>query len=117
MEMERALWYIEHMGTHVRYIEDTDCFYMLRKHNTGNFERSSKRFIAFYDAALEGNMDPRLEGDAANLADVCMSVPKLTPPDREGKGWEVPDCEGDHAVELLRLQRLQARTMAFVAMR
>jgi hypothetical protein len=89
--MEHALWYINHQGTHVRFNEETGCYNILRKTNPGKFAKLSSKNMGIYDSALVGKMDARLQGDAALLGDVCVSIRKLSPTDPNGNGWEVPD--------------------------
>ena len=92
--MEKALWYVQHQSTHIHVVkgeDDSFTYYFLAKDNRGKYPKLNARLIAMYEAALNGNKDPRIR-DHETLLDVCLSLHKVV--DAE-EVYGVPVCEAN----------------------
>ena len=95
-KMVKALWYVEHMSTHIQIKEAAPgmyVYYFLSKDNRGKFPKLTKRLIEMYEAALTGTKDARIK-DINTLLDVCGSMYMVC---GEVEDYGVPECEGNKA--------------------
>ena len=92
--MEKALWYVQHQTTHIQVVKSEDgsfAYYFLAKDNRGKYPKLTTRLIDMYEAALNGNKDPRIKSHET-LLDVCLSLHKVVEAD---EAYGVPECEGN----------------------
>jgi len=92
--MDKALWYVDHKGTHILEGRDEDgekMWYVMRRDNKSNYKKIEKRLIEMFEAAAKGELDRRIK-DLEHLMDICQLIHIVKPYDVL---YGNPICEGN----------------------